>query len=171
MFRFKPVATALLAIWAFQATRAADAGRLGGEPQLKRKADTDASVSTYNPGTQSQEATSISSQGYRVNNMIYLSGQYSYETDGVVVHEGDFSAQARQTLKNVDRVLAGFKVGRRNIAELVVYLTNPRAQSEPLIALLQEYVGHHRPAVTVIGTTGLFFPQQLIEIRVVAYTD
>lgn len=127
-------------------------------------------VSTYNIGTESKEAHAVSSQGYRINDTIYISGQYSHGPNGVVDHEGDFDAQTRQTLKNVDGMLAGFNVGRSNIAEFVVYLTSPRDQSGPLIPLLQEYLGEHRPALTVIGVTGLFFPQQLIEIRVVAHT-
>lgn len=89
----------------------------------------------------------------------------------MVVNEGDFNAQTRQTLRNIDSMLAGFHVKRSNIAEFVIYLTKPSEQSEPLVTLLQEYLGEHRPALTVIGVTGLFFPQQLIEIRVVAHTD
>lgn len=68
-------------------------------------------------------------------------------------------------------MLARFNVERSNSAELVVYLTNLREQSEPLTPILQEYIGEHRPALTVIGTTGMFYPQQPIEIRVVAHTD
>ena len=72
---------------------------------------------------------------------------------------GAASDQARQTLKNIDRVLAGFHVTKSNIAEMVIYLTNPREQSAPLAPLLQEYMGQHRPAGTVIGVTGLWYPK------------
>lgn len=128
-------------------------------------------VFTYNIGTESKEARSMSSQGYRINDTIYISGQYSHGANGVFVHEGDFDAQTRQALTNIDSMLNGFNVKRSNIAELVVYLTNPREQSGPLTPILQDYVGEHRPALTVIGTTGLFYPQQLVEIRAVAHTD
>ena len=128
-------------------------------------------IATYNHGAGSAEANAIISQGYRINDTIYISGQYSHDMKGVIVGVGDFDAQARQTLENIDRVLAGFNVKRSNIADLVVYLTNPREQSEPLVPILQEYLGDHRPAATVIGTTGLYYQQQLIEIRVVAHTD
>jgi len=30
-------------------------------------------------------------------------------------------------------------------------------------------VGDHRPAVTLVGVSGLAFPQQLIEVRAVAH--
>jgi 2-iminobutanoate/2-iminopropanoate deaminase len=128
-------------------------------------------VTTYNHGAGSAEANAIISQGYRINDTIYISGQYSHDMKGVIVGAGDFDAQARQTLENIDRVLVGFNVKRSNIADLVVYLTSPREQSEPLMPIMQEHLGDHRPAATVIGTTGLYYPEQLIEIRVVAHTD
>ncbi|WP_029625317.1 RidA family protein [Sphingomonas sp. PAMC 26605] len=128
-------------------------------------------VETFNFGSGSPEANTVISQGYRINDTIYISGQFSHDEKGKFVGVGDFATQARTTLANIDRVLAGFKLKRSNISELVVYLTDPRKQSDPLIPILQAYLGDHRPAGTVIGTTGLFYPDQLIEIRVVAHTD
>ena len=134
-------------------------------------APTTAKVTTFNLGAASEHANSLISQGYSVNGTIYISGQYSHDTEDAVVGVGDFAAQVRQTLKNVDRVLAVFYVTKSNIAEVVVYLTNPREQAALLAPLLQEYMGAHRPAGTVIGVTGLWYPEQLIEIRVVAHAN
>ena len=128
-------------------------------------------VITFNLGAASEHANTLISQGYSVNGTIYISGQYAHDTQDAVVGVGDFEVQVRQTLKNIDRVLAGFHVTKSNIAEMVVYLTNPREQSALLAPLLQEYMGEHRPAGTVIGVTGLWYPEQLIEIRVVAHTN
>lgn len=128
-------------------------------------------VATFNFGVGSEQANAVISQGYRTNDTIYISGQYSHDMNDQIVGVGDFEAQARQTLENIDGVLAGFGVKRSNIAELLVYLTNPREQSEQFIPIMQEYLGDHRPAATMIGTTGLFYPEMLIEIRVVAHTD
>lgn len=173
MLRPKPLAVALLAASAFASTvHAADRQqRVGRTPQSTRRTNVKSKVTTFNFGAGSAEANTVISQGYRINDTIYISGQYSHDMKGVIVGVGDFKAQARQTLENIDRVLAGFHVRRSNIAELVVYLTNPREQSEPLIPIMQEYLGDHRPAATVIGTTGLYYPEQLIEIRVVAHAD
>ena len=132
---------------------------------------TTAKVTTFNLGAASEHANSLISQGYCVNGTIYISGQYSHDTQDAVVGAGNFEAQVRQTLKNIDRVLAGFHVTKANIAEVVVYLTNPREQALALAPLLQEYLGAHRPAGTVIGVTGLWYPEQLIEIRVVAHAN
>lgn len=130
-----------------------------------------AKVTTYNHGIASAEANGFISQGYSVNGTIYISGQYSQDMQGAFVGAGDFEAQTRQTFENLDRVLAGFGVTRSNIAEMVVYLTNPQEHFEPFVALLKEYVEGHRPAGTLIGVTYLAFPEQLIEIRAVAHTD
>jgi len=82
----------------------------------------------------------------------------------------DIEAQTRQTLENLDRVLAGFNITKSNIAEMVIYLTNPSEHFERCVGLFKEYVGQHRPAGTLIGVSGLAFPHQLIEIRAVAHT-
>ncbi|MNP78114.1 RutC family protein YjgH [compost metagenome] len=90
---------------------------------------------------------------------------------GTFVGEGDFEVQTRQTLENLDRVLAGFGVTRSNIAEMEIFLTNPQEHFEQCVVLFKEYVGDHRPAGTLVGVSGLAFPHQLIEIRAVAHTD
>ncbi|MFB5265653.1 RidA family protein [Paenibacillus enshidis] len=111
------------------------------------------------------------SQGYSVNGTIYISGQFSHDTEGAFVGEGDIEAQARQTLENLDRVLAGFGVTKSNLAYVELYLTNPQEHSEPVIQMFKEYVGQHRPAGSLIGVTYLAFPEQLIEVSAVAHTD
>lgn len=130
-----------------------------------------AKVKTFNLGAASEYANILISQGYSVNGTIYISGQYSHDTTDAVTGVDDFAAQVRQTLKNIDRVLAGFDATKSDIADMIIYLTNPPEQSAPLVPLLQDYMGEHRPAATVIGVTSLWYPEQLIEIRVVAHAS
>lgn len=127
-------------------------------------------ATTYNHGVPWEDGFGVT-QGYSVNGTIYISGQFSHDMQGAFVGEGDFEAQTRQTLENLDRVLAGFNVTKSNIAELVIYLTHPSEHFERCVALLKEYVGPHRAAGTLVGVSGLAFPHQLIEIRAVAHTD
>ena len=124
----------------------------------------------YNHGVSWEEAYGLS-QGYSVNGTIYISGQFSHDMEGTFVGEGDFEVQARQTLKNLDAVLAGFGVTKSNIAEMEIFLTNHQEHFEQCVTLFKEYVGDHRPAGTLVGVSGLAFPHQLIEIRAVAHTD
>ncbi len=46
------------------------------------------------------------SQGYRVNNKLYISGQFSHNSTGEFIGRGDIRAQTLQTLENLDHVLA-----------------------------------------------------------------
>ncbi|SDF45945.1 Enamine deaminase RidA, house cleaning of reactive enamine intermediates, YjgF/YER057c/UK114 family [Fontibacillus panacisegetis] len=110
-------------------------------------------------------------QGYSVNGTIYVSGQFSHDTQGAFIGEGDIETQTRQTLENLDRVLEGFGVTRTNLAYVEIYLTNAQGHAEPCIRLFKEYMGQHRPAGSLIGVTHLAFPEQLIEISAVAHTD
>lgn len=110
-------------------------------------------------------------QGYSVNGNIYISGQFSHDMEGAFIGEGDIEAQTRQTLENLDRVLQGFDVTKSNLAYIEIYLTNAQEHTEPVIRLLKEYVGQHRPAGSLIGVNYLAFPEQLIEISAVAHTD
>ncbi|MCF7756283.1 RidA family protein [Paenibacillus xylanexedens] len=124
----------------------------------------------YSHGVPWEEAFSVA-QGYSVNGTIYIAGQFSHDMQGDFIGVDDIEAQVRQTLDNLDRVLAGFNVTKSNIAELEIFLVHPQEHLEPCVAVYKEYIGTHRPAVTMVGTSGLAFPHQLIEIRAVAHTN
>lgn len=111
------------------------------------------------------------SQGYSIDNTIHISGQFSHDQEGVFVGKEDIKAQTRQTFENLDSVLAGFGVTKSNLAYVEIYLTNPQAHFEPVIEVFKEYIGDHRPAGSCIGVTYLALPEQLVEIRAVAYMD
>lgn len=129
-----------------------------------------ANIKTYNHGVAWEEGNGVS-QAYSVNGNIYISGQFSHDMQGVFIGEGDIETQTRQTLDNLDRILAGFGVTKSNLAYVEIYLTNAQEHFEPCVKLFKEYVGQHRPAGSLIGVTYLAFPEQLIEISAVAHTD
>lgn len=129
-----------------------------------------AKAKTYNHGVAWEEGSGIA-QGYSVNGTIYISGQFSHDMQGAFIGEGDIEAQTRQTLTNLDRVLAGFGVTKSNLAYAEVYLTNAQEHFEPCVRILKEYLGQHQPAGSLIGVTSLAYPEQLIEISAVAHTD
>lgn len=124
---------------------------------------------TYDHGVAWEEGSGIT-QGYAVNGTIYISGQFSHDEHGAFIGEGDIEAQTRQTLVNLDRVLAGFGVTRSNLAYVEIYLTDAQKHSEPCIRLFKDYMDKHRPAGTLLGITYLAFPEQLVEISAVAHT-
>ncbi len=109
------------------------------------------------------------SQGYRVDDTVYISGQFSHNAAGEFVGAEDIEAQMRQTLDNLDRVLEQFGMTQSNLAYVELYLTDAQAHGGVAIELFKEYVGTHRPAGSMIGVTYLAFPEQLVEIRAVAH--
>jgi Putative translation initiation inhibitor, yjgF family len=123
---------------------------------------------TFNHGVAWEEGSGIS-QGYSINGIIYISGQFSHDMQSTFIGEGDIEAQTRQTLDNLDRVLAGFGVTKSNLAYIEIYLTNVKEHFEPCLQLFREYMGEHRPAGSLIGVSALAFPEQLIEISAVAH--
>lgn len=125
---------------------------------------------TFNHGVAWEEGSGIS-QGYSINGMIYVSGQFSHDMQSTIVGVGDIEVQTRQTLENLDRVLAGFGVTKSNLAYVEIYLTDVKEHFEPCIHLFKEYMGQHRPAGSLIGVTALAFPEQLIEISAIAHTN
>lgn len=129
-----------------------------------------ANIKIYNHGLPWEDEHGIA-QGYCVNGIIYISGQFSHDMQGIFVGEGDIEAQTRQTLENLDRVLAGFGATRSNIAEMEIFLADPQEHFEKCINIFKEYVGDHRPAGTLVGVPDMAFPDQLIEIRAVAHIN
>jgi enamine deaminase RidA (YjgF/YER057c/UK114 family) len=111
------------------------------------------------------------SQGYNVDNTLYISGQFSHNSGGEFVGAGDIKAQVLQTLENLDHVLAQFGGTKTNLAYVELYLTNAKEHGEIAIELFKEYMGQHRPAGSLIGVTYLAFPEQWVEIRAVAHID
>lgn len=125
-------------------------------------------IKTYNHGLPWEGDHGIV-QGYCVNGILYISGQFSHDMQGTFIGEGDIELQTKQTLENLDKVLAGFGANKSNIAEMEIFLTDPQEQFEKCIRIFKEYVGDHRPAGTLVGVSSMSFPDQLIEIRAVAH--
>lgn len=109
------------------------------------------------------------SQGYLAGNTLYISGQFSHDTEGNFVGAGDIHAQMTQTLENLDIVLQEFGATKDNLAYVELYLTNAEEHGETAIELFKNYVGEHRPAGSMIGVTYLAFPEQWVEVRAVAH--
>lgn len=124
-------------------------------------------VKTYNHDLWDHGIT----QGYSVNDTIYISGQFSHDSEGTFIGENDIQALTRQTLENLDRILEGFDVTKSNLAYVEIYLTNTKEHTESVLQIFKEYMGQHRPAGSLIGVNYLAFPEQFIEISAIAHTE
>jgi 2-iminobutanoate/2-iminopropanoate deaminase len=58
--------------------------------------------------------------GWRVGDLLFLSGQASIDEAGAIVGVGDFDAQLVQTLANIDRVLAAGGSDRSRIVKVTI---------------------------------------------------
>jgi enamine deaminase RidA (YjgF/YER057c/UK114 family) len=79
-------------------------------------------------------------------------------------------AQMRQTYANAAAILSRFDATLANVVEEVLYVTNMDAAFAAAGAVRKEAYGSDRPTVasTIITTSRLALPEQLIEIKFTA---
>ncbi|MGH3005086.1 MAG: RidA family protein [Gaiellaceae bacterium] len=102
--------------------------------------------------------------------VLYCAGQTSSDADGNTLHAGDMRAQAAQALDNVETVLQSAGMSLANVVRLNSYVTDV----EIFFAEGAQVVGERtaaagiQPAATLLGVTGLAFPDLLIELEATA---
>ncbi len=80
---------------------------------------------------------------------------------------GDFEAQARQALANVEEILGGRGVGWANVVKTTVFLAGMGHYSS-FNQIYAEVLGEHRPARSVVGVASLPLGA-LVEVEAWAY--
>lgn len=106
-------------------------------------------------------------QGYRVGNLIYLSGIAAITKHGEVVGEGDFEAQGHQVFANMQDVLAAAGSDLSKVIKVTIFVTDI-SQFETVVALRERYFAPPYPADTIVEVKALALPQLMIEIEAVA---
>jgi enamine deaminase RidA (YjgF/YER057c/UK114 family) len=120
-------------------------------------------------------------QAVKVGDTIYVSGQLSHDDQGNMVapapldasgkiaDHGNMGAQMAQSYANIKKVLANYGATMDDIVEEVVYVTDMDAAFAVAGSVRKEAFGG-RPVVasTILVTPRLAFPDQLIEVKVVA---
>ena len=109
-------------------------------------------------------------QAYRVNDLIYLSGQAAIDQDGNLVGIGNFDAQAKQTFENLERVLQAGGSGLAKIIKVNIYLKD-MANFPKIVELRETYFTPPYPADTIVEVTSLALPELEIEIDAIALAD
>jgi 2-iminobutanoate/2-iminopropanoate deaminase len=97
--------------------------------------------------------------------MVFVSGQVPWADEFGNVPE-DFDSQCRLTWRNVLAVLADAGMGVRDLAKVTVYLSDRRYR-EANGRIRQEFLGDHRPALTII-ITDIYSEDWLLEIEAIA---
>ena len=108
--------------------------------------------------------------GYRVDNLIFLSGQAAVNEAGAIVGVNDFDAQAEQTFKNLKRVLEAGGSGLDKIIKVTIYLTDMGNFSK-ILELRERWFTRPYPADTIVEVKALGLPELMIEIEAVALAN
>lgn len=108
--------------------------------------------------------------GYRVGNLVIISGQASINENGEVVGAGDFDAQAEQVFKNIRRTLEAAGSSMEKIIKVNIYLTD-MSHFPKIVELRGKYFTQPWPADTITGVTALALPELMIEIEATALVD
>lgn len=105
--------------------------------------------------------------GWRVGDLLFLSGQAAIDQDGRIVGAGDFDAQLAQTFANIDRVLAAGGSDRSRIVKVTIFLTDIAHFPKIVEARLRYFTAPY-PADTIVEVRALALPELMVEIDVIA---
>jgi len=105
------------------------------------------------------------------NGFVWLGGQIASDSSGTVLHPGDMSSQFRVAIDNVRRALEASGCEADDVVKITYYVTDLpayRRALKPIGEAYREVMGKHFPAATLVGVSGLFDPEAMIEIECVA---
>lgn len=106
------------------------------------------------------------SQGIRLGEVLYISGQAGYGDDGKIV-EGGFQAQGEQAFSNLRRALEAGGSSLRNVAKVTIFVTD-MSNFKEVVELRRKYFSEPYPADTIVEINALYTPEAMIEIEAVA---
>lgn len=106
------------------------------------------------------------SQGIKVGNLLFISGQAAITNEGHIV-EGGFQAQGDQAFSNLRRALEAGGSDLGHVVKVTIYLTDMSNFGE-LVALRRKYFKEPYPADTLVEVKGLYTPEACIEIEAIA---
>ncbi|GAA4052220.1 RidA family protein [Parerythrobacter jejuensis] len=105
--------------------------------------------------------------GWRVGDLLFLSGQAAIAEDGSIVGEGDFDLQLGQTMANIERVLEAGGSDMSRIVKVTIYLTDMGNFGKVVEARKRHFTPPF-PADTIVEVRSLALPELMVEIDVVA---
>ena len=107
------------------------------------------------------------SQGFRVGDLVIVSGQAAIDEHGQLVGVGDFDAQAEQTFRNLSRVLGAGGSSLKRVVKVTIFLTD-MSNFGKIVELRGKWFTPPYPADTIVEVTSLALPELEIEIEAIA---
>ena len=107
------------------------------------------------------------SQGFRVGDLVIVSGQAAIDEHGELVGVADFDAQAEQTFRNLSRVLEAGGSSLDRVVKVTIFLTD-MSNFGKIVELRGKWFTEPYPADTIVEVTSLALPELEIEIEAIA---
>ncbi len=107
------------------------------------------------------------SRAVRVGDTVYVSGTVAWGDDGKLVGEGDVYAQARQTLRNIEKALTEAGASMQDVVRTRIYLTDIDRWEEAARAHAEAFADV-KPAASMVEVSRLAEPAMIVEIEAVA---
>ena len=104
------------------------------------------------------------SRAVRVGDQVAVSGTVAWGDDGKLVGPGDVYAQAKQTIRNIEKALTDAGAALADVVRTRIYITDVSRYEEAARAHGEAFAGI-RPASSLIGVATLVDPDMLIEIE------
>jgi reactive intermediate/imine deaminase len=101
------------------------------------------------------------------NGVVYVSGQAALGSDGSIVGQNNFEAQAHQVFANLKTVLAAAGSDLSKVFKVNIYMTD-MTQFPTIIECREKYFSKPYPADTTVEVAALAIPGLLLEIDVIA---
>lgn len=106
------------------------------------------------------------SQGIRVGDLLFISGQAGYADDGKIV-AGGIQAQGEQAFSNLDRALVAGGSNLSNVVKVTIFLTD-MSNFGAIVELRRQYFSAPYPADSIVEVSSLYTPEAMIEIEAIA---
>lgn len=110
------------------------------------------------------------SQGFRVGDLVFLSGQVPITEDGKII-EGDFDTQADATFRNMKRVLEAAGSSLEKVIKVTIFLTDMKTDRARIMELRQKWFVPPYPADTLVEVSALGDPSRRVEIDAIALVN
>jgi reactive intermediate/imine deaminase len=107
------------------------------------------------------------SQGFRVGDLLLVSGQAAIDESGHVIGVDDFDAQAEQVFRNLVRVLEAGGSDLERVVKVTIFLTD-MANFPKIVELRGKWFTPPYPADTIVEVRALALPELEIEIEAIA---